>query len=134
VRGSVVEEDVASGARTFRVPRLPILGARRTRVLQGIRVNYSSCVGSSARMDSQLGVICGSDEIIDSDEILDLNGSLAQNAPLARMDPRLGMHHWLGMVSRVLGCYKVSGSIARVRWSGWLGRLNRLGPNNFDGL
>jgi hypothetical protein len=28
VRGLVVEEDVASGARTFRVPRPPILGAR----------------------------------------------------------------------------------------------------------
>jgi hypothetical protein len=47
-------------------------------VLQGIRVNYSSRVGSSARMDPQLGMICGSDEILDS------NGSLAWNAPLDR--------------------------------------------------
>jgi hypothetical protein len=105
-------------------------GISRTRVLQGIQVNYSSRVGSSARMDPQLGMICGSDEILDSD------GSSTRNAPLARMrsstqmDHRLGMHPWLGMVSRVLGCYKVSGSTTRV---GWSGRLNRLGPNDFDG-
>jgi hypothetical protein len=28
MRGSIVEEDVASGTRIFRVPRLPISGAR----------------------------------------------------------------------------------------------------------
>jgi hypothetical protein len=53
-------------------------GISRTRVLQGIQVNYPSRVGSSARMDPQLGMICGSDEILDSD------GSSAWNAPLAR--------------------------------------------------
>jgi hypothetical protein len=47
-------------------------------VLQGIRVNYPSLVGSSARMDPQLAMICGSDEILDPD------GSSDQNAPLAR--------------------------------------------------
>jgi len=47
-------------------------------MLQGIRVNYPSRVGYSARMDPQLGMICGSDEILDSD------GTSARNAPLAR--------------------------------------------------
>jgi hypothetical protein len=49
-------------------------------VLQGIRVNYPSRVGSSARMDPQLRMICGSDEILNSD------GSSARNAPSARDD------------------------------------------------
>jgi hypothetical protein len=82
-------------------------------VLQGIRVNYPSRVGSSARMDPQLGMICGSDEILDSD------GSSARNAPLA----------WDG-ISRTLVLQGI-----RVNYpSRWSGRLNRLGPNDFDGL
>jgi hypothetical protein len=95
-------------------------GISRTRVLQSIRVNYPSRVGSSARMDPQLGMISHT-QVLQGIRV----NYPSRVGSLVRMDPQLGM------VSRVLGCYKVSGSTTRVGWLGWSGRL---GPNDFDGL
>jgi len=73
-------------------------GISRTRVLQSIRINYTSRVGSSARMDPQLGMISRT-RVLQGIRV----NYPSRVGSSARMDPQLGM------VSRVLGCYKVFG-------------------------
>jgi hypothetical protein len=98
VQGSVVEEDVASGARIFWVPRPRISGARSfmgdmfVGETSGARSSYVSCVVSLK----------------------------------SRVIPRY-------LRTRVLRGTRV-GYPGRVVGLGWSGRVNRLGPNDLDGL
>jgi hypothetical protein len=123
------------GSMTAYLGRTILYGWHVVGETSGARFSYVLCVVSLKSRRLGCYKVSGSTTRVEWDPLLGWTLSsgwfVARMRSSTRMDHRLGMHPCLGMVSRVHGCYKVSGSTTRV---GWSGRLNRLSPNDFDGL